>query len=139
MTADTPTMPAGCTQNTGQKAAEPRSNAGGVSFLSSLFQVDGRSRLGRRINELRELFTNALGGEAALTPVQAMKIGDAAERQALAEFARGRFLQGAVSLDDVVRAERLAIATVKDLGLDGAKAGQRPTLADYLLQKGAGA
>jgi hypothetical protein len=82
----------------------------------TLTKVDRRSVIGRRVYELKELFTSAAGGE--LTGLRAMKIGIAAETVALAEAARGALLRSeGGNLDEVIRLERRAAAACRAIGV----------------------
>lgn len=68
-------------------------------------KIDARSRVGRRVKELKALFEGALAAQGRpLTPLLALKVQTAAEAMATAEDARQRFLRGEIS----IRAEGLA-------------------------------
>jgi hypothetical protein len=97
-----------------------------------LTRVDKRTALWRRIAELSALYTAALGGEAALSPLKRMKVGDAAQLKALAEMARGDYLRdGKGSLDDIVRIERKASTAERALGIVERAAQPRSPLAEH--------
>jgi hypothetical protein len=97
----------------------------------TLTRIDQRSRLGKRIAELKLLFAGALGGE--LSPVRKLKIQRAAEISALAEQARGDILRGGKGTGDIVRLERAAAAAVRALGDLEAKP-KAKTLAEVLAE-----
>jgi len=87
------------------------------SRAKKLTAVNRSSRIGKRIDELKALFTEALG-EDALTPMRRMRITEAAELKALAEKARGDYLRGeGGNLAEVVSAERRADQAVRGLGI----------------------
>lgn len=114
--------------------ADVREKAGG----SRLVSIDGRTRLARRVAELKTLLADDLQERAvALTPMLAMRIEDVAWAKAIAETARERFARGQdIPLDDVVRAERLADGAMKRLqGIGQAKAAgpQGGSLGDILM------
>lgn len=86
----------------------------------ALTRVDRRSVAGKRITELKTTFLAALEAQGReLTPTLRMKVEQAAQLQAFAEAARGRFLRGESSdrLDGICTAERLAERAVKALRL----------------------
>lgn len=70
-----------------------------------LVSVSKRGRVGRRIAEIEAQFIDALGGEAALSPVQRERASTAAQLAVAAELARDRFLNGdgTITADDLVR------------------------------------
>jgi hypothetical protein len=68
-------------------------------------KIDARSRVGKRVKELRALFEEALAAQGRpLTALLALKVQTAAEAMATSEDARQRFLRGEIS----IRAEALA-------------------------------
>lgn len=100
--------------------------------------VDGRSRIGRRIAELREIFTAAVI-EAYGNPVTALmlsRIETAAVMAACAAAGRERFLRGQLSPDDLVRLENRAARAERALGLGQEKTAKpkitAPTLTEML-------
>jgi len=94
-----------------------------------LTTVNRSTRLGKRIDELKALFSEALG-EDALAPMRRMRIAEAAELKALAEKARGDYLRdGAGTLDDIVRIERKADQAVRALGIERAAATSPSSIA----------
>jgi hypothetical protein len=97
---------------------------------------DKRTLIGRRVQELVAVFSARIGPGAA-DPVTAAAIARAAETQALAESARARALRAdaTVTLDDVVRLNRLAEHAVRALRLDRHNATQQPTLSEYLRSR----
>jgi hypothetical protein len=95
----------------------------------TLTRIDQRSRLGKRIAELKLLFSGALGGDPS--PVRELKIERAAQLSALAEQARGDILRGGKGTGDIVRLERAAAAAVRGLGELEPKP-RRQTLAEAL-------
>jgi hypothetical protein len=82
--------------------------------------ISGRTALGRRLRDIADHLAAGLGGWAQLTELQAAAVRKGAELQALAEHARAARLKGdtSVTLDDVVRLDRLADQSVRRLGLD---------------------
>ncbi len=84
----------------------------------TLTTVSKATRLGKRIAELKSIYADTVGPGAASSPLMALRVAEAAETKALAEFARGNFLRGTSSdrLDDIIRAERRAVAAEKALG-----------------------
>lgn len=95
--------------------------------------VDGRTRESKRRHELAAMYTRALGG--SVDEVTANRIAVAAEMATASEAARARFLRGdpSVSINDLVRLERLAAAAEKRLGVGVAQPKRSgPTLAEYL-------
>jgi len=96
----------------------------------TLTQIDMRSRLGKRIAELKNLFTAATGNDPS--PVLRMRIKLAAELSALAEQARGNLMRGERA-GDVLRLERAAASAVRGLG-ELERKPKPPTLAEVLAQ-----
>ena len=93
---------------------------------------DGRYAIGRRVNELVDVFRTRIGPDAD-DPVTSTAIRRCAETVALSEDLRARMLRGeAVSPDDVLRATRAADALTRRLHLDRRNATQQPSLAEYL-------
>src|SRR5260221_627362 len=80
--------------------------------------ISGRTALGRRLRDIADQLADGLGGWPRLNELQASAVRKAAELTALAEDARARRLNGAadVTLDDVVRLDRLAEQSVRRLG-----------------------
>jgi hypothetical protein len=118
-------------------AAIDREHGGGVAPKRirprrRLTKVDRRNRVGRRIDELKSLFTAALADREP-NPMLAHKVGQAAELLAMAEKGRGDYLRGEhCQLDDVVRAERRAEAAVAALGIrEPAKREASPLAAHF--------
>jgi hypothetical protein len=98
-----------------------------------LTDLDKRSRGGRRAVELMRQFERELGGD--ITAGQRLAIGRAATLCALAEDARIRRLNGAVNitLDDLVRLDRVAALAVRALGITAGPVKPRePSLDGYL-------
>jgi hypothetical protein len=84
-----------------------------------LAEIDGRSRIGRRIIDLSEDFAHQLGGWAALSPVMVANVRRAAELVALAEQARLNALrEGIGNPEKLARLEGAAERSVRALGLD---------------------
>jgi hypothetical protein len=146
----------------GSTSTAPMPREGGAStakrprrrphYRKELTRIDRRSRAWRRICELTELFTSALGeASVELSPMRRMRIEEAAQLKALAEQVRSEFLRGQFSdLDELVRAERHAAAAVRKLGLPyetpkrapepvppKQEPPKPPTLAEYIAAKGA--
>src|SRR5262245_37824873 len=91
-------------------------------------RLDRRLLTARRAAALARQFRERLGALAD-DPAVALAVERAAELTALAEAARGRALRGLpISLDDVVRTERLAAFAVRQLRLD--HHGRREPAAD---------
>jgi len=101
-----------------------------------LTRVDRRTALGKRIAELTALYLAALGGDAALSAMKRMKVGEAAQLKALAELARGDFMRdGKGSLDDIVRIERKANAAERALGIVETTTAKPSTTRDNLAAR----
>jgi hypothetical protein len=92
----------------------------------TLTRIDQRSRLGKRIRELVNLFTGATGGDPS--PVMKMRIAQAAQLSATAEQARGDHMRGH-GTGDIVRLERAAATAVRALGELEAKPRERSIFA----------
>jgi hypothetical protein len=118
--------------------ADKRPSQGGI--------LDGRTRRARRRRELIAAYSNALGGDAALTDGQRVDIRKASELVALAEDARATALREGPGtpgmLSAMVRLQSASSRAVAALGLPVpgrsksslryGKAEPVPTLADYL-------
>jgi len=88
------------------------------SRAQALTRVDRRLPLGRRIEALKAIYFEALGGAEGLSPMRRLKVDEAAQLKALAEKSRGDFMRDGVgSLDDVMVAERRADLAVRAIGL----------------------
>jgi hypothetical protein len=101
-------------------------------------RLDGRTRLARRIAELKAIFADEIG-ERAITPMVAVLIEDAASLKAIAEQARERFARNdrSMSAEDLVRLERKA-SHAQDLlpvKIRGRGVPAEPSLHDYLASK----
>jgi hypothetical protein len=82
----------------------------------TLTRVNKRSPAGKRVAELKALFTDAVGGD--LTPMRRFKVETAAETVAIAELMRGAILRGeGGNMDEVVRCERRAAAAARAIGI----------------------
>lgn len=127
------TLPAETATVTAGNGAGAPSKPG--AFAAGLF--DRRTRQWRRLCELIDLYTLALGGSEAVDPVLEVKVESAAEMRVIAELARARHLSSAgdVTLDDVVRVERQAERAERAIEARQAKPAG-PTLADYIADKG---
>ena len=85
-----------------------------------MVRLDSRSKLARRIAELRTIFADEISHSSNITPIVAVWIEDAATLKALAEQARERFAMGrGVTADDLVGLERKASHAQKLLPLGG--------------------
>ena len=104
---------------------------------NSLVILDGRTKLARRVRALKDIYSDAVGGERALTPLLAQRIEDAAMKRGIAELTRARFVEGTVGPDDLVRVEGMATRAEKLLGLGSklAKAPVAPSLARSLREE----
>ncbi len=120
MTADT------ASERVRSAAARPSKARG--SRLQTLTRVDKRTALGRRIIELKRLFSSALASTGVeISPFRTLKVDAAAYALAVAEHVRGRYMRdGGGDLDDLIRAERRADSLVKKLGLPPDPVAQRP-------------
>jgi hypothetical protein len=98
---------------------------------------DKRGGAGRRAHALTNHFRQCLG-PIAEDPVTAAAIARAAQLLALAEEARARALRSdpKVTLDDVVRLNRLAEHAVRALHLDRHTKQQPMSLPEYLASRG---
>jgi hypothetical protein len=85
----------------------------------TLTSIDKRTVLGKRLIELRELFTAALTGAGfEISAVRRLQIDQASHALALAEHARGKFMRdGHGDLPHLVAAERRADMAVRAIGL----------------------
>jgi hypothetical protein len=91
-----------------------------------LTRVNRSTRLGKRIDELKALFASAFSA-ADVTSMRRERIAEAAQLKAMAENERGAWMRGEArcDLDELIRLERRAVAAVKALGIEEARA--RPT------------
>jgi hypothetical protein len=97
--------------------------------------VDGRTKSGRRIRDLAEIFAQRLGGWDALNDMELAAVRRAAEMVALAERARADALRGGrIDPDKLLRFEGAADRAVRRLGI-GRKPERRPTLTEYLATR----
>jgi len=82
-------------------------------------QVDGRTILGKRVDELRALFTaEATRAGREMTPMLKLLVEQAASALALAELARGRYMSGdGDRLSDLATVERRADQALRRIGL----------------------
>lgn len=101
-----------------------------------LVSVSKRGRVGRRLAEIEAQFIEAMGGEAALSPVQRERASTAAQLAVAAELARDRFLNGdgTITADDLVRMGNQARIAENRLQLPEKKPEAAPVLHDYLRQ-----
>src|ERR1700722_5660173 len=84
------------------------------SRAQALTRVDRRLPLGRRIEALKTIYFEALGGAEGLSPMKRLRVYQAAQLKARAEKARGSFMRDSIgSLDDVMVAERRADIAVR--------------------------
>lgn len=118
-------------------AMQARSAADGRSLAVGM--LDRRTKEWRRRGEFVAMFTQALGGRAAITPMQASKIETAAELAVAAELCRARFMAGEpVTPDDLVRTANQAARAEKALGIVATKPKEnKPRLSDYLKGRAA--
>jgi hypothetical protein len=87
------------------------------SRAQALTRVDRRLPLGRRIEALKAIYFEALGGAEGLSPMRRLKVDEAAQLKALAERSRGDFMRDGVGqLSDIVAAERRADMAVRAIG-----------------------
>jgi hypothetical protein len=115
----------------GRRTSPRRSRSGARRFIGCK-----RTLIGRRTVALAATFRARLG-EAAADPVLLAAIDKAARLVALAESVQARALRAdpKISLDDVVRVERLADIAVRRLRLDRHAKPAAPSLADYLRER----
>jgi hypothetical protein len=104
--------------------------------------LDGRTLAARRLRELIDIYTAALGGAASLSDGQRLDIRKAAELTALAEQARARAMRegasGAGELTAMVRLEGMAARAVRALDIKpGANRSKTESLAEYAARKAA--
>jgi len=109
---------------------EPKTRLIGVRHL------DGRTRAAARARKLVAVFEAELGG--TLSAATRIAIERAATLVVLAEDARARRLAGdlKISLEDLVRMDRVAAAAIKALGLGHRREPSGPTLGEYLREQG---
>jgi hypothetical protein len=102
----------------------------------ALVKVDRRTVAGKRVADLRAMFLASLEAQGReMTAALMMKVDQAAQLQAFAEAARGRYLrsEGNDRIDAIATCERLAERAVAKLQLtDGAK--PAPSLLARLAQ-----
>ena len=104
---------------------------------SKLVRIDGRTRMSRRIEELKTIYIAAVSeahGARALSPMTMIKIEDAATTRAIAEMARQRFItaDGTMSADDLVRIENRAARAERALRLGVTTAIPSISISPYL-------
>ena len=104
--------------------------------------LDGRTLVARRRRELIAVYSDALGGAAALSEGQLIDIRKAAELTALAEQARARAMrQGtadASELSAMIRLESTAARAVRALNIKpGTNQLKPPSIAEYVARKAA--
>jgi hypothetical protein len=102
-------------------------------------KLDQRTRTARRIAQLIDVYSRALGVDSwtDLPEIKKQMVEDAASLQAIAEALRERFLSGGnIPADDVVRSARVASLAVKRLGIraQAAKPASSLPLAQRLMQ-----
>jgi hypothetical protein len=100
-----------------------------------LVRLDKRTRFGRRVGELVADFSEASDTVSAL---QATRITNAAQLQAIAERARAEYLaaSGKVTLGHLIRVERRADNAVKALGIrEPAQSHGKPSLRERLIAR----
>jgi hypothetical protein len=117
----------------GTAPAKPPSRRFMRNYPKRLTGIDKRGRLYLRIVELTKLFEAELGPE--LTPMQRLRLEQAAQLMAIAEEARGRWMRKeGENLHDIVRCERAALLALRELGLavTGATHQSDAGLGDYL-------
>jgi hypothetical protein len=101
-------------------------------------RLDGRTRTAKRARQLREHYQAVLTADGrALTIELAARVTKASELVALAEDMRANMLRGAadVCADDLVRMQRLADASVRQLGITTWTKPQPTTLEEYLAKR----
>jgi hypothetical protein len=111
-----------------QSPPRARSRADGAPKRSrkrTLTAIDKRTVLGKRLIELRELFTAVLTATGVeLSPMRRLQIDQASQALATAEHARGLYMrEGHGDLADLITAERRADSAIKAIGLPP----ERPT------------
>ncbi len=123
-----------------KRSADAAPKGAGKLRLRSIRDLDGRTRVARRVRELVATFVRDLGG--APSPSQAAAVQNAAASIVLAEDARARRLAGdaSVSLADIVRMGNIADRQLRSLGLKPGAAAKPavPSLAEYLASRTAG-
>jgi hypothetical protein len=101
--------------------------------------LDGRTFAARRISELAQTYTAALGGTDAVDAMQREMVLKAAQLTVAAEEMRRRSLKGeAVDVASLVKLENLAGRAVKALNLNGKRKPPVQDLQSYLASKAAG-
>ena len=97
--------------------------------------VDGRTRWGRRIRDLCEVFAQRLGGWDVLNDMELAAVKRAAELMTLAEQARANALQGChIDPDMLIRLQGAADRAVRRLDIKAGKPAPL-SLAAYLASK----
>jgi hypothetical protein len=118
-----------------QKARSKRIRSEAKTRLVNLSHVDRRTRAWREARKLAALFAAEIGGE--LSAAHELAIERAATLVVLARDAETRCLRGedGVSLNQVVRATRLARLAVKDVRAMQRKPQLEPSPLDVLLPR----
>lgn len=107
--------------------------------------LDGRTQTARRRRELITVYTDAMGGPAALSEGQVIDVRKAAELTALAEATRARAMRegtgDAGDISAMVRLESTAARAVRALNIKAATGSREPVadLQAYLARSAGGA
>lgn len=111
-----------------------------ASRVMPIMRISRRTRLGRRLAEIKRIYSEALGGWSGLSPIMRERVDTAAQLKALAELAMQQRAEGArVPWNSVIRAARLALSAERSLGIGQSGKHQGPSLASYLKGKKGGA
>ena len=96
--------------------------------LIAVRHLDGRTRAAKRARKLATKFEREIGGK--ITTAMRIAIERAAGLVVVAEDARARRLSGdiAISLEDLVRCDRVAASAVRALGLDKRREPAKPSM-----------
>ena len=103
-------------------------------------KINKRSRIGRRVVELKALFASSLEASGReMTDLLVFKLDAAAEAQAVSEAARQAVLRGQsnVRAEGLATLERLARDAVKALGLDETRAKPKLSVPEFLARRDA--
>lgn len=104
---------------------------------SGIAGLDGRTVAARRVRDLAQTYTAALGG--VVDPLQRELILKAAQLNVAAEDMRRRSLQGeTVDIASLVKLENLASRAVRSLNVNAKRTAPVPDLQSYLKARAAG-
>ena len=113
----------------GQRCAASKPPKRRRSRIRTHSRIDKRTRLGKRIAELRDAFRTAVGAADA-TPLLPMRIERAAALTAMAEAERLKFLRDGMGLERVMWLEGKSDTAIAALGIEAESPADRPSPLD---------